>query len=149
MQAAPKEINGKCIFPIILNVPRSNLMSWTHAIVTFPQRQIQRATRENNSHCKTHHFSSSSLCPSQPAGWKHRHYRVLCQLKKQMGKGEGFRATRHRSSGSSFSLYSLWASILNTFINLDFTYGNMSAEKVSANTRKQHLRPEVHRMIES
>lgn len=116
-------------------------MSRKHAIVTFPQRQIQLATRENNNRCKTH-FSSSSLCPSQPAGWKYRHCGALCQLKRQMGKGEGFRATRCGGPGSSFSLYPPWASILNTFTNPAFTYRNVSAGRVCANTCKQRLRPE-------
>lgn len=41
-----------------------------------------------------------------------------------MGKGE---ATKHRSPGSSFSLYPLWASILEIFIVLDLTFRNLSA----------------------
>lgn len=117
-------------------------MSWKHAIVTFPQRQIQLAARENNNRCETHHFSSSSsLCPSQPAGWKHGHCRALCQVKRQMGKGEGFRATRHGGPGSSFYLHPPWGSILNTFTDRDFTYRNVSAGGIRANTFQRRLRP--------
>lgn len=126
VQAAPKEVNGKCIFPIILNILGSILMSQRQAIVTFPQRQIQLVTRENNHCCKP---TISTPPPPPPSALPNPRdeNRVLCQLKKQMGKGEGFRAAKHRSPGSSFSLYPLWASILETFTDLDLTYRNVSA----------------------
>lgn len=98
VQAAPKEVNGKCIFSIILNILGSILMSQRQAIVAFPQRQIQLVTGENNHCCKPTISPPPPPPPSALPNPGDENTRVLSQLKKQMGKGESFRAIKHRNT---------------------------------------------------